>query len=139
MCALPFQQYRPTHLYCESCKKERAKQRWEKWRSKQDDASFRAKENERQQGYRLRTGYQRDYELRTKYGITLEEWADMLEKAGYACEICRQSTESLCVDHDHVTGKVRGVLCRKCNRSIGQLGDSVEALERALEYLRRTT
>jgi hypothetical protein len=39
-------------------------------------------------------------------------------------------------DHDHVTGKFRGWLCDRCNRGIGLLGDNIESLERALEYLR---
>lgn len=82
--------------------------------------------------------------LRT-YRITVEEYNEFL-RAG--CSICK-SKESLVVDHDHnccsreTTGRhtcgkcVRGVLCDSCNRGLGLLGDQVEDLERALNYLRR--
>ena len=40
------------------------------------------------------------------------------------------------IDHDHVSGKIRGLLCARCNTSIGRLGDSVDGLMRAVEYLR---
>jgi hypothetical protein len=56
-----------------------------------------------------------------------------------ACECCgeKPTTRGLCVDHDRVTGKFRGWLCGRCNRSIGQLGDSLAGLMRAVRYLRR--
>jgi len=51
------------------------------------------------------------------------------------CEIC-SSRDSLCYDHDHNTMRFRGVLCNKCNRSIGQLGDTVESIQKVLFYLK---
>lgn len=62
----------------------------------------------------------------------------MLEAVGNACQLCGDDdrTTRLCVDHCHVTGKVRGVLCRKCNKGIGALGDTAEAVQRAADYLR---
>mgnify|MGYP006405797549 CR=1 FL=1 len=60
---------------------------------------------------------------------------DMVTAAGGVCQICGKSDESLCVDHDHETGHVRGVLCRRCNRAIGQLGDTREMLMKAVDYL----
>lgn len=61
-----------------------------------------------------------------------------------ACECCgrdpraaRRGNESLCLDHDHVTGRFRGWLCHNCNLGIGLLGDGELGLERALRYLRR--
>ena len=54
------------------------------------------------------------------------------------CECCGRMPETaLCFDHDHVTGKFRGWICSPCNRSIGQLGDSIEGVEKALAYLKR--
>jgi hypothetical protein len=63
----------------------------------------------------------------------------MVDAVDEKCEICGFADEALCVDHDHETGRIRGVLCRRCNRSIGQLGDTPEHLQRALDYLLRST
>lgn len=54
------------------------------------------------------------------------------------CQNCGRSSPSLCMDHDHETGKFRGWLCRKCNAAEGMLGDNIEGLESALRYLRNT-
>lgn len=142
MCGNEFLRHRPTARFCKDggCQKRRQKQRWEKWKeAREADGTFREIENQRQYEYRLRTGYARDYELRTKYGITLKEWQEMVDKVGGKCEICGKADEALCVDHCHQTKQVRGVLCRKCNRAIGQLGDTAEDLKRALAYLERAS
>lgn len=80
---------------------------------------------------------QRQY-LRRKYGITLEQYNVMLEKQDGVCAICGGITEGkhLAVDHDHVTGQLRGLLCDMCNRGIGLLGDSIDRVGAALDYLK---
>lgn len=118
----------------DKCISDRTTARYKKWYDKEGS---RLKLNEYQQKYRTRTGYGRDYELRTKYGINLQQWIDMLESAGNVCELCGEAKENLCVDHDHATNKVRGVLCRKCNRALGQLGDTLEVAQRLVAYLSR--
>jgi hypothetical protein len=70
-----------------------------------------------------------------KYDITPEDFDRLMASQGYACGICRLPMESPQVDHDHHTGFVRGLLCVKCNMSIGQLGDTADALMRAVNYL----
>lgn len=57
-------------------------------------------------------------------------------KAEGLCEICQEHSK-LCLDHDHETGKARGMLCRQCNSGIGFLKDDAAMLERAINYLRR--
>lgn len=52
------------------------------------------------------------------------------------CECCGIETESICVDHDHETEKFRGFLCHSCNLSIGRLGDTLEGVMRAANYLK---
>lgn len=79
---------------------------------------------------------QKDRKLRAKYGIDTFDWEEMLDRAGHCCELCG-TTEDLCVDHCHSTGQIRGVLCRKCNRSIGALGDTLDAIRKVVEYLVR--
>mgnify|MGYP001236061131 FL=1 len=56
---------------------------------------------------------------------------------GTPCENCGKSSEKLIFDHDHETNEFRGWLCYQCNTAIGNLGDSIEGLRRALNYLER--
>lgn len=81
---------------------------------------------------------QRDYFLRRKYGITLDDLIFLWDNQDRCCKICRKpiSHSESHVDHDHATGAVRGLLCGQCNRGLGMFYDSVEFLERAAEYLR---
>jgi hypothetical protein len=76
-----------------------------------------------------------------KYGLTEEQLASLMEAAGGVCAICRQPESykgrTLSVDHCHETGRVRGVLCSKCNAGIGFLGDKPETVAAALAYLQR--
>jgi hypothetical protein len=58
----------------------------------------------------------------------------MIARQGGTCALCPE--EPTCIDHDHDTGIVRGILCRQCNGALGKLGDSVESLMRAVEYVR---
>lgn len=70
-----------------------------------------------------------------RYKLSLEEYQALLRKYDGKCGICGKPTV-LHIDHDHITGRVRGMLCLPCNTSLGQLGDNIEGLERAIEYLR---
>lgn len=73
------------------------------------------------------------------YGITSEEYQKILDFQGGACAICQRAkgiSKRLAVDHDHVTGAVRMLLCTKCNRMLGHLRDDPEAFERAAYCLR---
>lgn len=123
-----------------TCEDARQKARWQKWRDKLDYQEFRDYTNDLQRSYRARSDYHRDYELQKKYGITIQQWLAMLERASYRCECCGAEGSDLvrlCCDHDHLTGEVRGVLCTKCNTGIGSLGDSVAGVQLALDYLLR--
>lgn len=75
--------------------------------------------------------------LKVVFGITIAQYEKMLLKQGGTCGICGSKPDKvrLAVDHDHRTGKIRGLLCDSCNRGLGQLGDSEEVLISALEYL----
>ena len=73
-----------------------------------------------------------------KFGITAADFADMLDQQAGLCRICcepmRPGKETH-VDHDHVTGRVRGLLCHHCNRGLGCFRDRPEVLEHAAVYL----
>lgn len=58
---------------------------------------------------------------------------------GSPCPICGNSKFTLCFDHDHDTLQHRGWLCPQCNRAVGQLGDNIKGLERAIKYLKETS
>jgi hypothetical protein len=89
----------------------------------------------------LRIPQDRDGHLRRKYGIGLEQYSAMSTAQGGRCAICRTSSPggmgSFHVDHDHATGKVRGLLCFTCNRGLGCFRDSEETLSLAIQYLER--
>jgi hypothetical protein len=75
-----------------------------------------------------------------KYGITKEQFYDLLSKQGDCCAICGSSepvgsSSQWKVDHDHVTGKVRGLLCNTCNVGLGMFRDDSELLKTASKYL----
>lgn len=85
----------------------------------------------------------RDVHLRRRYNITEQEYNEMVEEQSNLCAICGQPEKNgykgrtdLCVDHNHSTGKVRGLLCNHCNRGIGLLGENTSTLENAINYLR---
>jgi len=74
-----------------------------------------------------------------KYGITPEVYKDMFVYQEGACAICGTPPpidRKLAVDHDHLTGKVRGLLCQKCNVVLGGANDSIEILTKAIKYLK---
>jgi hypothetical protein len=83
-------------------------------------------------------GGSRSYHLMARYGITAAEYDAIEEAQGGLCALCRERPPEH-VDHDHVTGKIRGVLCSCCNQGLGNFRDSVAALRAAVTYLERTT
>ena len=81
----------------------------------------------------------RDYDLKKTYGISQKDYEEMEWRQERCCAICGALKEknALVVDHDHKTGKVRGLLCYACNSGIGTLQDSPDTLRKAIEYLER--
>lgn len=87
-----------------------------------------------------RNGLARNRVLRRNYGITLQQYEDILKSQGGVCAICGKidhTKRRLAVDHDHETKKVRGLLCHLCNQAIGQLKHSTELLQNAIDYLKK--
>ena len=74
--------------------------------------------------------------LKRKYGLTLQEFDELLASQGGGCAICGNPNADN-VDHDHVTGRVRGILCWNCNVGVGQFEDDIERLIAATSYLDR--
>lgn len=80
-------------------------------------------------------------QLKRRYGISYKEYNDIFNKQNGECAICKKHqsefTISLAVDHDHVTKKVRGLLCYNCNMGLGRFQDNLDYLNEAIEYLKR--
>ena len=75
------------------------------------------------------------------YGITLEQVQEMREQSGGICSICNREGKHhhkrLVIDHDHNTGKVRGLICSTCNSMIGWCGEDTQTLQNLIDYLNR--
>ena len=77
----------------------------------------------------------------TRYGLTEEGYDALLRDQEGKCGLCRQEARHeerltrLVFDHDHQTGQLRGLICGRCNRGLGLLGDDLVSLKRAVEYL----
>lgn len=89
----------------------------------------------------LRCGRQRSKEnsIFRNFGITLEQYDKILEKQSGGCKICGTKTPRgkgrFSVDHDHLTGKIRGLLCNNCNHVLGNAKDNIKILAAAIQYL----
>lgn len=86
----------------------------------------------------------RHNKLQSKYGVSFEDACSVLQEQDGQCAICEKEVsfdaddrrDKPHVDHDHVTGQFRGLLCLTCNVGLGMLGDSTELLTKAIGYLR---
>jgi hypothetical protein len=81
----------------------------------------------------------RNTKLKNRFGITVEEYESLHASQDGRCLICGAELSCmghrLAVDHDHATGKIRGLLCKGCNVGIGSLRDNPALLRKAAEYL----
>lgn len=78
--------------------------------------------------------YRRRWNLAKRYGITMEQYADLWDRQGRACGLCGKQGTRTVVDHDHATNVVRGILCPGCNVGLGLLGDNLDGVLRAVRY-----
>lgn len=76
--------------------------------------------------------------LRVRYNMTFEDWSSMMERQDRRCAICRKQNK-LNVDHNHTTGKVRGLLCDSCNLGLGYFKDRPDLFRLAAAYLETKT
>ena len=130
--------------YCPDCRQEHSVSEFGKNSSAYDGLTgyCRAHHEERGRLNRVKNcGSGKAYRLRYRHGISIEQYEHMLEDQNYLCAVCQRYPQANLknpwhVDHDHVTGKVRGILCHSCNTALGNLNDDPDILERALNYLR---
>lgn len=125
----------------------------------ESDEDFKARNRENQRRFREKnpgyykknidanhpegvTEWKRKYNIKRTYGLEWLDFLALIEKQGGTCAICKlpPSIDVLDrawqIDHDHKTGKVRGLLCRHCNWALGHFNDDVNTLQAAINYLR---
>ena len=112
-----------THKYCPSCNTYHTLDKFSKQTATKDGLQGKCK-----MCFRI-------YQRARSYGLSEKHFRLLLVSQNYECAICGKLDRNLVVDHNHTTGKVRGLLCSPCNTGIGLLQDSVEVLRRAEGYL----
>ena len=138
----------------------KARINWRNWRQKhkeelaeklksriKNDEVFRQKRINWSKRWRLnnpeKMAESKKKSLLKSYGLTWEQYQDMVNSTGSCCYICGKLTtfenshNGLNVDHDHVTKKVRGLLCSNCNTSIGLANDNPVLLRKMIKYLKK--
>lgn len=113
-----------------------ARERTQQWRKENPERYAATQAAFRLSGGKARSS--RKSHLKRKFGLTIEQYEAMLAEQGGGCAICHRSPRddiSLHVDHDHSTGRIRGLLCFRCNNSLGDMEDDPSLLRAALRYL----
>lgn len=128
---------------CHKCKKEKDISNFDIDKSVRDGYSSKCKI--------CRRAYQKDYykkninkvksrDLKQSYGISLDDKQKMINSQGNKCYICKKSfknlsTKEIHVDHDHKSGKVRKILCHRCNRILGFAEENKNIFKQMILYL----
>jgi len=91
--------------------------------------------------------YRKNADLKKEYGISLDTYNEMLLDQEGLCAICKEPetqecyrtgvTYNLAVDHCHTSGKIRKLLCSRCNRTLGMVNDNISLLENMIAYLEK--
>lgn len=108
----------------------------QKWESRQKTEEYKRNKNTKRNNR-----YHTDIEYREKKKAKADDYNQMLESQNYRCAICgdegnkENRFRKLSIDHDHKTGKVRGLLCSNCNFLLGQAKDDIGILRNAITYL----
>ncbi len=133
----PNEDYRPNiGNQCRPCRNSKSGS----WRKANPD--YQRKYRESHRGERARKNREnpycaREYRLKKEWGMSLQEYERRLLNQGGRCAICKgvSRNRALAIDHNHLTGEIRGLLCQNCNIALGLFKDSPEMIQEALCYL----
>jgi hypothetical protein len=114
------------HKFCRGCAQVKPLAEWAPRAKAANGYQFRCRECMQKRD--------RERHLAMSYGLTSEGVAELLSQQNGVCIICLRAP-AVHIDHDHTTGEVRGMLCFRCNAALGQLGDDVDRVRRAADYL----
>ena len=135
---------------CSSCGSEKPLSEFNKSKSTPDGLDYRCRDCAKAHSKRYREQHPekaketvRKSTIKKKFNLSIDEYEQLLEKQNYKCAICgcnyirykQQTNREFCIDDNHYTGEVRGLLCSVCNRAIGQLKDNPAILRKAADYL----
>jgi hypothetical protein len=118
--------------YCKTCNSIKHKKHRDANPEKYKTGIVRVKK------YNSKQEASRAYSLSSKYGITIQDYEDMLLKQNYKCAICEKefiSRKKTYIDHCHSKGHVRGLLCQNCNIALGHIKDNITTLNSMIKYL----
>lgn len=129
------------HVYsCKECSLK-LKYEWRKKNPEKDRAQQHRSDRKRTEQRAISLEARRKYQAtqrRIKYGISNSDYDRMFDEQSNVCAICKCSSEkTLCIDHNHETGKVRGLLCHRCNLVIGNAKENINTLEESIRYLQK--
>jgi hypothetical protein len=110
-----------------------------KWALKNPD---KVRELKRKHNKGIKPSVRREQALKHKFNITQDDYEKMLQSQDGLCRICHKESNNKVqkhfhVDHNHETGKIRGLLCNKCNMGLGMFNDNKDLIKKAMDYLER--
>ena len=122
-------------------RQQKYKQQW--YQDNKEKIRPRILESQKQRRKEFKEKYGADiYSISSRYGISPDEYLELIESQDNKCAICgcdfsvEQNLQKACVDHDHNTGAIRGLLCRACNMAIGLFNDNPDTCLNACMYLK---
>lgn len=128
---------------CPGCKKGLSREKFGKDQSRKDGLHRVCRGCVSERGnrrYHENPRKRRNFNLLRDYGITLAEFEEMIRRQDDKCAICEDplpAGRNSHLDHNHQTGKIRGILCAHCNRSLGGFKECPRRLQAAIDYLRK--
>ena len=124
--------------YCKTCHNNRQKilrKDDQKWKLHTNEVSLKYKKKNKE---KVKI-WDKKSQLKSKFGISLSQFNEMVEKQNHKCAICENSflNFKICVDHNHKTNKVRQLLCSQCNFGLGHFRENPQFLLNAVDYLNK--
>jgi Autographiviridae endonuclease VII len=138
--------YKEYHKKNYSKNKAKILKRNKNWRESKKGKDFYIKRAQSKERKEYMANYQKTdihkskstwYRIKCRYGITKEQYFELVDQQLGLCIICSQIPDKFMIDHDHKTGQVRGLLCKQCNWLLGHSKESIEILQNAINYLER--
>jgi nitrate/TMAO reductase-like tetraheme cytochrome c subunit len=133
-------------VWCKECAKAKSEAWYHSHKDYMREYRKRTSDHRKEVRKRWRLGNPSEYKLKNQkyhlkrdFGLSLDEHEQMRKNQNYQCAICgipeSEFDRKLSVDHNHVTGKLRGLLCVNCNKGMGHFHDDIELLKKAISYL----